>query len=92
MLQNNGNNWVASLVADRMLRLAVNLNDEGRGEYFGLRSSDRRRAGAPEAAQHAVGELLYEESLSHLHPTAISRPVAVCDTCAAVRELRRMIG
>lgn len=76
---------MATLVAERMRLLAANISDEGRGEYFRLRSSDRAKAGVPEAAQRAVEELVYEEALSHLHPTTIGRPVAVCDACAMVR-------
>ncbi|CAM9617364.1 unnamed protein product, partial [Laminaria digitata] len=75
---------LASLIAERMRLLAVNISDEGRGEYFSLSSKDRARAGVPEAAQRAVEELVYEEALSRLHPTTIGRPVAVCDTCAMV--------
>lgn len=66
--------------------LASCLNDEGRAEYSRLRSADRRRTGSPEAVQRAVEELMYEEALSHLHPTTICRPVPVCDSCAMVRD------
>lgn len=38
----------------------------------------------PEATRRAVEELLYEEELTHLHPTTIFRPVSVCDSCAMV--------
>ena len=68
-----------------MRLVAANISDEGRREYFSLGSSGRARAGVPEAAQRAVEELVYEEALSHLHPTTIGRPVPVCDTCAMVR-------
>lgn len=77
---------MASLIAERMRLLAAGLSDHGGGEYFSLRSSDRSTIGAPETTQRAVEELLYEESLSHLHPTTATRAVTVCDTCAMVRR------
>lgn len=70
-----------------MRHLAVGLSDEGQGTYFSLRSSDRKKAGAPEDAQRAVTELMYEEALSRLHPTTINRTVTVCDACAKVRRV-----
>lgn len=69
-----------------MRLLAANLSDRGGGHYFSLGSSDRATAGAPEAAERAIEELVYEKALSHLHPTTASRSVTVCDTCAAVRD------
>lgn len=76
---------LASLIAERMRLLAAGLSDRGGEQYVSLRSSDRSTAGAPEVTQRAVEELLYEESLSHLHPTTATRAVTVCDTCAMVR-------
>lgn len=69
-----------------MRLLAASLSDQGGGQYFSLSSSDRATVGVPEAAQRAIEELLYEKVLSHLHPTTVSRSVAVCDTCAMVRN------
>lgn len=77
---------LAPVIAERMRLLAASLSDQGGGQYFSLGSSDRATAGVPEAAQRAIEELLYEKVLSHLHPTTVSRSVAVCDTCAMVRH------
>lgn len=77
---------MASLIAERMRLLAASLSDLGGGQYFSLGSSNRATAGVPEAAAHATEELVYERVLSHLHPTTASRSVAVCETCAMVRN------
>lgn len=75
-----------SVIAERMRLLATSVSDQGGGQYFRLCSSGRATASAPEAAQRAIEELVYEKVLSHLHPTTASRSVAVCQTCATVRK------